>query len=194
MLARLAHRLRSRIAAKLAFTLVGFVAVAVLAAGLVLNRALEALAVQAIEARLVTAGRLLHDEALALVREGAEPDRLHAFAVRAARAGGVRVTLILPGGRVIGESDVPLDALARLENHAGRPEVQAALAGRIGRDLRTSATVDAPLLYLALPVEDAGRVAAVLRLALPLSAVTSTHRVLHRVMLLGGLVALAVGL
>src|SRR5206468_379153 len=56
--------LRRRIAIKLTLTLVGFVAVSVLAAGFYLGDALERAAVESLEGRLATAGRLLHDEAL----------------------------------------------------------------------------------------------------------------------------------
>jgi two-component system phosphate regulon sensor histidine kinase PhoR len=70
--------------------------------------------------------------------------------------------------------------------------VRAALEGRVGRDLRTSASIHAPLMYVALPVRDPERVIGVVRLALPLSAVTSSYDQIHRVMLAGGLVALAV--
>ena len=70
--------------------------------------------------------------------------------------------------------------------------MQAALAGRIGHDLRTSVSIQTPLMYVALPVRDGERVVGVLRLALPLAAVTSSYAQLHRVMLAGGLIALAV--
>jgi two-component system phosphate regulon sensor histidine kinase PhoR len=198
VIARLLHFLRRRIAVKLAVTLVGFVLVSILVAGLYLNRALEAFAMESLEARLVIAGRLLHDETLALLKGRAEPAAIHAFAARAARLGDVRVTVIAPDGRVLGDSDVALAALARVENHAGRPEVRAAFAGRVGRDFRTSATINAPLFYVALPVRAGGVVVGVLRLALPLSTVTASYADLHRVMLLGGgvalLAALAIGL
>src|SRR5262249_53095333 len=62
----------------------------------------------------------------------------------------------------------------------------------VGRDLRRSVSIDAPLLYMALPVRDGSRIVGVLRLALPLSVVTSSYAKLHRVMLGGGLLALAV--
>jgi len=89
---------------------------------------------------------------------------------------------------------VPVEDLGRVENHAARPEVAAALAGRVGRDLRTSATIQAPLLYVAVPVGDGGRVVGALRVALPLSAVTASYATLHRVMAGGGLVALVAAL
>ena len=184
--------LRRRIAVKLTLTLVGFVALAIAAAGLYLNRALESYAVEALEGRLVTAARLLHEDARLLLTQPAPPAAVREFAVRAAGPTESRVTLIALDGRVLGDSEVDVVELGRLENHRERPEVRAALAGGIGRDLRTSVSIDAPLIYVAVPVRDGGRIAGVLRLALPLSAVTSSYGALRRVMLAGGLVALAV--
>jgi two-component system phosphate regulon sensor histidine kinase PhoR len=189
---RLLLAVRRRIAVKLTLTLVGFVAVAVGAAGLYLNQALEAFAVEALETRLVTAARLLHEDAAALLT--APPDRaaIRAFALRAAGPSESRVSLIGLDGRVLGDSEVDVADLERLENHRDRPEVRAALAGRTGTDVRTSASIDAPLLYAAVPVRDGGRTVGVLRLALPLEVVSASYRELRQVMLAGGLVALAV--
>jgi two-component system phosphate regulon sensor histidine kinase PhoR len=186
------HFLRRRIALKLTLTLVGFVGVAVLAAGLYLNRALESFAIESLEARLAITARLLHDEARALLQRGAAPGELREFVLRSARPTDSRVTLIAADGRVVADSDVAPADLAGVENHALRPEVQAPLAGKPGRALRMSTTVHEPLFYVGAPVRDGHRVIGVLRLALPLSAVTSSYAALHRVMLLGGLVALAV--
>src|SRR5438034_11012451 len=127
---------RSRIAVKLTFTLVGFVALSMVAAGVYLNHALEAFAVDALEARLITAARLLHDDARALLVRTASPAAVRAFTVRAAEPPGARVTLIALDGLVLGDSEVPAAELPRLENHRDRPEVRAALAGGVGRDLR----------------------------------------------------------
>ncbi|HEY7654098.1 MAG TPA: ATP-binding protein [Methylomirabilota bacterium] len=190
----LLRAVRRRIALKLTLTLVGFVAVTSLAAGLYLNRALEAFAVESLETRLSSLAAVLQDEARVAFGAGARPGGAQDFAIRVARSTGARVTLIALDGRVIGESERAAGDLASLENHAGRPEVRAALAGRTGRDLRRSATVEAPLLYVATPVAEAGRVVGVLRLALPLSAVTASYESLHEVMLAGGAVALFVAL
>jgi two-component system phosphate regulon sensor histidine kinase PhoR len=190
----LIRALRRRIAVKLTLTLVGFVALSVLVGGLYLNHALERLAVEALATRLASVGGLLHDETRALLTAPASPAALHEFALGAARPSQSRVTLIATDGRVVADSDVPVPDLDRVENHAARPEVAAALQGRTGRDLRRSATIAAPLLYVALPVTEAGAVRGVLRLALPLSVVTSSHADVHRVMLIGAAVALAVAL
>jgi two-component system, OmpR family, phosphate regulon sensor histidine kinase PhoR len=192
MLRRLSGLVRDRIAVKLTLTLVGFVAVTSLAAGVYLSRALDRFAVASLESRLVTAGRLLHDEARLLLAGDASTEAVSAFVRRAARPTGSRVTLIGLDGVVLGDSDVGPAELARLENHRERPEVQAALAVGVGRDVRTSVSVHTPLLYVAVPVRDGARPLGVLRLALPLSAVTSSYDEINQVMLAGGLVALAV--
>jgi two-component system, OmpR family, phosphate regulon sensor histidine kinase PhoR len=188
------RRLRERIALKLTLTLLGFVAVTVLAAGLYLNRALEGLAVESLTSRLETAAALLHDEARARLAGQTSADALHEFAVRAARPTGSRVTLITTDGRVVADSEIAATDLGRVENHAGRPEVAAALAGWVGHDLRRSATIDTPLFYVAVPLRRDGAVEGVLRLALPLSVVTSSYTRVHRVMLGGAAVALVVAL
>jgi two-component system phosphate regulon sensor histidine kinase PhoR len=189
---RLVQFVRGRIAVKLTLTLVGFVAVTTLVAGLYLGHALDRFGVESLEARLVTAGRLLQEEARARLVRGDSGDELGGFVRRVARPTESRVTLIAPDGRVLADSDMAVADLGRLGNHGDRPEVRAALEGRVGRDQRSSVSVDAPLLYVALPVSDAGEVVGVVRLALPLAAVTSSYADLRRVMLAGGLVALAV--
>ncbi|HSE92488.1 MAG TPA: ATP-binding protein [Methylomirabilota bacterium] len=190
----LVHLLRRSIALKLTLTLVGFVAVAVTFAGLYLDQALETFAVEALESRLTTAGALLHDEARGLLAGPASAPAVRAFAVRAAEPSRARVTLVAADGRVLGDSEVPVADLQRVESHGDRPEVRAALDGRIGRHVRRSATVNAPLLYVALPVAEGGRVLGVLRFAFPLSLVTDSYAVVHRAMLAGTAVALVVAL
>ena len=80
-----------------------------------------------------------------------------------AKAAGGRLTVIAPDGRVLFDSEADP---ARMENHAGRPEVREALQGRIGIGERSSASVGIRFLYIAGPVK-----AGVARLAVPLSEV-----------------------
>src|SRR3989442_15232883 len=84
MLERLIFALRRRIAVKLTLTLLGFVAVTVLVAGLYLNRTLQRLAVASLETRPAVAGAPLHDEARALLTTQRSPQALQAVAPRAA--------------------------------------------------------------------------------------------------------------
>src|SRR5216684_1965443 len=83
----LIRAVRRRIAVKLTLTLLGFVAITVLAAGLYLNHALERLAVESLESRLATAAALLHDDARAQLAPETSPVARHEFALRASRRG-----------------------------------------------------------------------------------------------------------
>ena len=190
MLGRALHLLRSRIALKLTLTLVGFVAVSTSIAGLYFSRGLEHVAVESVEGRLATAARVLHDEARAALRTGATQP----FAERVSRPAGARVMLIAPDGRVVADSERTLEGLASMENHADRPEVRVALGGATGSDVRRSATLGASLIYVAVPVTDAGRTVAALRLAAPAEVATPAYESLRRVMLTGGGIALVVAL
>src|SRR5438552_18708852 len=97
---------RSRIAVKLTLTLVGFVALSMIAAGIYLNHALEAFAVDALEARLATAARILHDDARALLVRPAPPAGARAFAGPAPAPTRARVALIVLDGPVLSVSEV----------------------------------------------------------------------------------------
>ena len=194
MARRLIHALRSRIALKLTLTLVGFVAVSLVAAGLYLSRALERVAIEVLESRLTVAGRVLHDEAVTAAQPGAPAEVVQGFAERATRATGMRVSLIAPDGRVLADSERPGNAVATMDNHADRPEVRAALEGRVGSSVRRSVTLDASLIYVALPLSQNGRVMGILRLAEPISAVTASYERLRSTALAGGAVALLVAL
>jgi two-component system phosphate regulon sensor histidine kinase PhoR len=79
-----------------------------------------------------------------------------------------RATIITADGTVLADSR----AIARqMENHAGREEVRAAMAGRVGFGVRRSATIGEEFLYCALPLEPPRGGASVLRLAEPLVVV-----------------------
>jgi two-component system, OmpR family, phosphate regulon sensor histidine kinase PhoR len=190
----LLRAIRRRIALKLTMTLVGFVALTSLTAGVYLDHALDRFAAESLTARLESIGAVLEDNARDVLDRGADPASAQAFVTRASRPTGARVTLIAIDGHVVGESERSAGDLGALDNHRDRPEVKAALGGKRGRDLRQSGTIRAPFLYVALPVQDDGRVIGVLRLALPLSAVTTSYATLHQVMLAGGAVALLVAL
>lgn len=84
------------------------------------------------------------------------------IADRFGEVAGVRVTLIDRNGEVRGDSEVDAARLPSVENHADRPEVASALAGREGWDIRASGTIALRLLYVAVPHPQ-----GVVRLAVP---------------------------
>jgi len=99
-----------------------------------------------------------------------------------------RVTILARDGRVIGDSEVTREDLARLDNHADRPEiVQAASAGS-GTAIRYSGTIRMDMLYTAAPFETPST-KGFIRLALPLDSLARIRSTLHG--MIGGAIALS---
>ncbi len=77
-----------------------------------------------------------------------------------------RITIIKNDGTVVADSwAIP----SSMNNHAGRPEVAKALHDSVGNETRRSVTLHNDMLYVAVPVDIDGRVAAVSRVSLYLS-------------------------
>ncbi len=147
-------------------------ALSALVAGLVLDRAIDRNVTAQIEATLRKESALASDLARA---EADLPRTADALADRIGRDLAVRVTVIAADGRVLGDTDLDGEALAKVENHAGRPEMIAALRDGEGRSIRYSTTVAERLLYVARRIDpdDPGR--GVIRVAVPLTAVRAAQ-------------------
>lgn len=65
---------------------------------------------------------------------------------------GLRLTVIAADGTVLADTEVPPEALGRVENHGNRPEVIAALRFGEGEAVRRSVTTAAKYHYLARKV------------------------------------------
>ena len=117
------------------------------------------------------------------LRDGAFPDSL---ADRFGAALGRRVTIVAPDGAVIGDSEFDGAALGGLQNHATRPEVAEALAGRVGESQRPSPSTGEEELYVAVPVGSLG----VARVSLPTKDLDLVVRSARRNVLVGSLIAL----
>lgn len=72
------------------------------------------------------------------------------LADRLGNASESRVSLILNNGKVIGDSDVPLNLIPSLDNHISRTEVADALSKGTGWSSRYSSTTGEQLLYFAI--------------------------------------------
>ena len=102
---------------------------------------------------------------------------------------GHRVTLVRADGVVLGDTDFEGDALTRLENHAGRPEIVAAIGGTTGVALRRSPSRGDDELYVAVPSSQ-----GVARVSMSLLALTSSIDDAQRSVWLAGAVALSAAL
>ncbi len=144
------------------------------------------------EADLLTQGQLLkkmfHDYV-----EPLDEARIDEACKQAAAATLTRLTVILPSGEVVGDSE---SDPAQMENHRDRPEVQKAFADENSASIRYSATLKKNLMYVALPIHAQGKVAAVLRAARPVSAIEEKLDSIRLKIAVGGLLmaALAAGI
>jgi signal transduction histidine kinase len=92
---------------------------------------------------------------------------LRTIAARYQRDTGGRVVVVdRRGVALVDSKPIPGDTL-----FAGRPEIAAALRGRVATGVRHSNTLGTNLLYVAVPVSSAGRILGAARITYPTSAV-----------------------
>jgi two-component system phosphate regulon sensor histidine kinase PhoR len=116
--------------------------------------------VEEVQQRLTAVARVLSAEPTNLPQ-----GRLEDWAKSASERAQCRVTIIDPRGVVLADSQQNPESL---ENHADRPEIQAAYQNRTGSAIRRSRTAGRDLCYVAIPLQYQGRSGYVLRMALPL--------------------------
>lgn len=191
---RVLRAFRPSLALRLAVILVVVTALGTAVMALYVTRVLETRSVERLKAQLMTAARLIHDDVVPRVVRRAPPDRVQEVATSYGAKLAVRVTVIAEDGRVLADSERDLEGVRRMENHAARPEVRAALAGGIGSHVRRSRTLDLEMLYVAVPLDEGAGVKGVLRLAVPLAEVAKTVTAVRRTVAAGALLAFALAL
>ncbi|MDY7039348.1 MAG: ATP-binding protein [Chloroflexota bacterium] len=139
-----------------------------------------------LEAQLLAEARLIADNVGPLLVEGKSAEPLDGLARRWATLLDARVTIIAANGTVLGESH---EDRTQMGNHLYRPEVQQALNAGQGSSVRFSQTMGYEMMYVAIPVEAAGRVAGIARVALPLREIEANVGLLRRSILVSGLLA-----
>ena len=111
--------------------------------------------------------------------------QLQAWCQATGRRIGTRITVIRADGSVVCDSAHDPETM---DNHLDRPEVRAALGGRVGSSVRYSHTLRTRMMYVAVPAGE-GPTLRVVRAAMPLDAVERALQQLRRRMILTGVVA-----
>ncbi|MGE0641738.1 MAG: ATP-binding protein [Thermoanaerobaculia bacterium] len=102
-----------------------------------------------------------------------------------------RLTLVAPDGKVVADSSRSAGDVARMDNHANRPEIAEAFSRGQGTSSRHSVTTGVDTIYAARLVQDAEGGRWIFRLARPLATVDAMTSAMARILLLSALAALA---
>ncbi len=113
-------------------------------------------------------------------------DRIDQLCKKMGELTDTRITVVLPGGDVVGDSN---ENPHRMDNHGNRPEIEEALRGNTGEAVRFSNTLKQSLKYVALPLRTDGEIVAIVRASHPLSRIRWTRRVISQQILFGGITA-----
>jgi two-component system phosphate regulon sensor histidine kinase PhoR len=154
----------------------GYVALILLFASLVallVSPRVERASMRDIEASLENAAVLLSELARPWLAEGADakavPDAAFQTTIHdVGRRIPARLTVIAPDGTVLADSNEDPNVM---ENHGRRPEVLDARNRGMGQTSRFSETLHQRMMYMALRVEDDGRLLGYVRTSLPLETV-----------------------
>jgi len=96
-----------------------------------------------------------------------------------------RVTLILPSGKVICDSE---EDPSQMNNHADRPEVMEAMKSGRGQAIRYSHTLDQNMIYVAIPIKGDSRILAIMRTSMPITDIEEALAGVYVRILIGGLI------
>ena len=106
----------------------------------------------------------------------------------------LRVTLVDPEGKVIGDSEVDPAEVSRMENHRNRPEIVESLKSGFGTSLRFSDTLKTSMIYAAKPLTRSGVFYGWLRLADPLTDIDNTLANIRKILFSASVAALFLAL
>ncbi len=157
---------RKRLLRQLLISFAAVIVLCVLASCWLASKTLEDAYTDAAAERLQIAVRMIAENASSGFT--ADPGELTQTASRLGRTMGVRITLVRRDGTVL--ADTREDA-SKMDNHAQRPEIAAALKGNDEQIARFSTTLGERMLYMATPVRASGHIVGVVRAAISTSEI-----------------------
>lgn len=121
---------------------------------------------------LKASARIIQDQVLESYEEG-DLIKLDKLCTSLSVSGQRRITVIETSGKVVAESRKDPEEMKRMDDHSDRPEIIAAMKDQPGSDIRFSNTLGVDMMYVAIPLKDKERIAAVLRIAKPVSSINA---------------------
>jgi len=135
-------------------------------------------------ADLLNQARIMQNSVTRLLQEE-RIDDIDRLCKETGTVSNTRFTVILPNGRVIGDSQKKPESM---DFHGNRPEIITALKSGTGSSERFSATLDHQMMYVALRLSDQERQLGVLRTAIPVTALDKALQAIEIRTVMGGLV------
>lgn len=158
------------LAVRLALTYAGLSIAIVALLGWSLIATIQQFSVDRLQQDLMEETQLASDMLAPLLAADASDADIAAVASRFGSVLGARVTVVRGDGTVLADSE---HDVATMDNHAGRPEIQAALRTGVGTALRPSSTMEAPYFYVARSIAGGE---GVVRMGMPVQAVQGLLR------------------
>ena len=120
------------------------------------------------EADLEARARLIAEPVDDLLAKS-QPNKVDALCKRLGHASLTRITVVLPSGKVIGDSDADPNEMV---NHGDRGEIKEALASGVGYFIHHSYTLHEDRIYAAVRIMRGDGPVAVVRTSFPLTALS----------------------
>ncbi|TLN00156.1 hypothetical protein FDZ74_16965, partial [bacterium] len=133
-----------------------------------LSSFMESTYIEQLTAGQMASTRLFANQIMPILSRGAPYPGLADATSQASFLQGARITVILPDGTVVADSERDP---ATLENHLDRPEVKGAIADQETSEIRYSDTIRSRMLYTAAPVRENEKAIGVARIAVSLSTI-----------------------
>jgi two-component system, OmpR family, phosphate regulon sensor histidine kinase PhoR len=159
------------------------VLVAILATGWYASRSMRLFHLSQVRQELLHQTALLIPQLQPLLAP-LQPEALDALCKRLGREVPSRITVVLPDGRVVADSEADP---ATAENHGSRAEIMQAQEGKVGTAMRFSDTIGRHMMYLAVPLGQGGQKGTV-RVAIALTAIENQLHALQVRIAAGALV------
>lgn len=160
------------------------VLLALTATGWYASRSMHAFYLSQIHQDLLHQSQLLEDQFLPLLKSS-RYDALDRLCKAGGRRVPTRLTVILPDGRVVGDSEADPP---HMENHGDRPEIRQALAGKEGASTRFSDTLKQHMTYVAIPIKDDETIWGIMRVSMAIDAIDEQLRTLRARLAAGGVI------
>jgi two-component system, OmpR family, phosphate regulon sensor histidine kinase PhoR len=119
-----------------------------------------------------------------------ERDKIDILCKEAGKASSTRITVILPSGEVIGDSDSDPKTM---DNHADRIEFKEASVGDSGMSVRTSRTIGKNFMYVGIPLRNGDALLAVVRTSITVDIIDTTIHGIQKKIIFGAFIIVILG-